>query len=474
MQATMPVSAVETVIPLDLHSLRAAYLAGTLHPMGVIQSLLQKAQQYSSHNIWTHLMTEAEFLPYLQALAGKDPTTLPLYGIPFAIKDNIDLAGIPTTAACPGFAFTPPRSAFVVEQLLKAGAIPLGKTNLDQFATGLVGTRSPEPWGPCRNALNPEYISGGSSSGSAVAVALGLVSFSLGTDTAGSGRVPAMLNNIFGLKPSRGLFSTRGVLPACRSLDCPTVFGLSAVDLHTVFTVAAKSDNEDSYSRPNPYSNSARQWGLPKRPPRIAIPFAENLEFFGQADAANCYVAAIEQWRAAGATVIERDISPLLAAAKLLYAGPWVAERYVAIADFIDEKPEQVHPVVRGIIAAGKDKTAAQTFKAEYRMQEYRKAAQTLLQDVDFLLTPTAPGVWTVNEVLNDPVTLNSRMGYYTNYMNLLDLSGIAVPAGFLNSGVGFGVTMIAPAFRDQMLLDYAYQWQVLRDAPVGKDIKVP
>ncbi len=460
--------------PLDLPSLRAAYMAGTLSPATVVKSLLAKAQRYRSHNIWIHLMSEAEIQPYLQALAGKDPATLPLYGVPFAIKDNIDLAGIATTAACEAFAYTPSRSAFVVEQLLAAGAIPIGKTNLDQFATGLVGTRSPAPWGPCRNALNPDYISGGSSSGSAVAVALGLVSFSLGTDTAGSGRVPAMLNNIYGLKPSRGLFSTRGVVPACRSLDCPTVFGLSAADLQAVFTVAAKPDSEDCYSRANPYANSRRHWGAPRKPPRIAIPSAANLEFFGDHQAEQLFAAAVQRWREHGATIVDTDISALLAAAKLLYAGPWVAERYAGIKDFIEQKPQQMHPVVHGIISGATQFSAVQTYHAEYQMQAYRKAAQALLADVDFLMTPTAPTAYTIDAVLNDPVTLNSRMGYYTNYLNLLDLSGIAVPAGLLASGVGFGVTLIAPAFRDQLLLSHAHQWQLLRASAVGAEGFIP
>jgi allophanate hydrolase len=464
-------------IPLDLPSLRAAYLSRSLSPSTVVYSLLVKAQQlHSPHNlytIWTHLLSAAELEPYLQALADKDPATLPLYGIPFAIKDNIDLASIPTTAACPAFAYTPTRSAKIVELLIQAGAIPLGKTNMDQFATGLVGTRSPAPWGPCRNALNPDYISGGSSSGSAVAVALGLVSFALGTDTAGSGRVPAMLNNIYGLKPSRGLLSMRGVLPACRSLDCPSLFALSANDLQQLFTVTAQADVEDVYSRSNPYANSARKWGLPKRKPRIAVPTAANLQFFGQHDAAQRFAAAVEQWREFDATLIECDIAPLLAAAQLLYAGPWVAERYAAIAAFIEQQPEQIHPVVRTIIEGARSKTAIDAFVAEYQMQAYRQAAQRLLADVDFLLTPTAPGVWSIAELLNDPVTLNSQMGYYTNYLNLLDLCGIAVPAGLLDCGVGFGVTMIAPALREQVLLGYAHQWQLLRNNVVGAGISV-
>ncbi len=462
----------DTTFALDLPTLRARYLDGSLQPAAVMAALLQKAAGFSDHNIWTRLFSVDEVAAYLQALEGKDPKTLPLYGIPFAIKDNIDLAGVPTTAACPAFAYTPARSAFVVEILLASGAIPLGKTNLDQFATGLVGTRS--PYGACRNALNPDYVSGGSSAGSAVAVALGLVSFALGTDTAGSGRVPAMLNNIYGLKPSKGLLSTRGVVPACRSLDCTTLFAMTAADLHTLFSLTARADEEDDYSRRNPYANGPRQWGQPKRPPRIAVPLAANLEFFGQTDAAQCFSAAVDSWRALGATIVECDISPLLAAAKLLYAGPWVAERHAAVGDFIARHPNDVHPVVAGIINGAEGKTAVDAFRAEYQMQHYRSACSKLLADVDFLLTPTAPGAWRIDEVLADPVQLNSRMGYYTNYMNLLDLCGIAVPAGSLRSGVGFGVTLIAPALRDQSLLSYAHQWQQSRNAAVGAEGSVP
>ena len=461
-------------LPLDLPTLRAAYLARTLTPAAVIAQLLETAANYADYRVWTRLLTADEIAPYLQALEGKDPASLPLYGVPFAIKDNIDLAGIPTTAACPAYAYTPERSARVVELLLASGAIPLGKTNLDQFATGLVGTRSPDPWGPCRNALNPDYISGGSSSGSAVAVALGLVSFSLGTDTAGSGRVPAMLNNIYGLKASKGLLSTRGVVPACRSLDCTTLLAQSAADLHTLFNICAQTDAEDDYSRSNPYANQRRQWGTPKRPPRIAVPMAHNLQFFGQHDAAECFSDALQYWQQLGATLVERDITPLLEAAQLLYAGPWVAERFAAVGEFIEQRPADVNPVVAGIINGARGKTAVDAFRAEYHMQHCRNAARSVLSDVDFLLTPTAPGAWTIADVLADPVTLNSRMGYYTNYLNLLDMCGIAVPAGKLQSGVGFGVTLIAAAFEDQKLLSYAHQWQQARQLPVGIGMTPP
>jgi allophanate hydrolase len=339
---------------------------------------------------------------------------------------------------------------------------------MDQFATGLVGTRSPEPWGPCRNAFDSELISGGSSSGSAVAVALGLATFSLGTDTAGSGRVPAMLNNLYGLKPSRGVFSMTGVVPACRTLDCPSVFALCADDAAAVYAVAAQMDPDDAYARANPFSNGKRFYGTPEKPATIGVPKAPQLEFFGDDSAKALFAQAIERWQSLGATVREVDFGPLLEAARLLYEGPWVAERYAAIESMLETKPEAVHSVVRGIIESARGKDAVAAFKAEYALQESRSYAEQLLSQVDFLLSPTAPRSYTVAELLNDPVQLNSNMGYYTNYMNLLDLCGLAVPAGFLDSGAGFGVTMIAPRFREMSLLSHATAWEQDLALPMG------
>lgn len=449
-------------------AVQRGYIEGAFTPAQLIEFLRQRADGFADRNIWIERLSPEALQPFLTRLESVAPGELPLYGVPFAVKDNIDVEGVPTTAACPDFAYTPTKNAFLIQQLVNAGAIPLGKTNMDQFATGLVGTRSPEPWGPCRNAFDPRVISGGSSAGSAVAVALGLVSFSLGTDTAGSGRVPAMLNNLYGLKPSRGLFSMTGVLPACRTLDCPSVFALTVADAEAVFSVAAQKDSADAYARANPFSNGRRYFGEPTASPVIGVPKAAQLEFFGDTSAAQLYDSAVKRWESLGATVKEVDFEPLLRVAKLLYEGPWVAERYAAIESILESNPAAVHDVVRGIIETAKDKDAVAAFKAEYALQECRAYAETLFEQIDFLLSPTAPRSYLIEELLDQPVQLNSNMGFYTNYMNLLDLCGLALPAGFMANGIPFGVTLIAPRFRDTSLLSHALVWERDSDLPLG------
>ncbi len=370
----------------------------------------------------------------------------PLQGVTFAIKDNIDLAGVPTTAACPEYAYTPAAAAPVVQRLMAAGAIPLGKTNLDQFATGLVGMRS--PYGVPANPFGADYIPGGSSSGSAVAVAAGLVEFSLGTDTAGSGRVPASFNNLVGLKPTKGLLSTRGVVPACRSLDCVSIFAKSVGDAAEVLAVAAAYDEKDPFSRVAQPPLLDEAW-----PPRLGVPRADQLEFFGNDGAAKLFAAAVGRWRALGAKIVELDYAPFAAAAQLLYEGPWVAERYAAIREFIETKPDALHPVTRRIIEGARTLTATQAFTAGYRLAELRSRADLVWNDIDVLLTPTAGTIYTLAEVAAEPVKLNSNLGYYTNHMNLLDLCGLALPAGFLPNKMPWGVTISAPAFCDDRLL---------------------
>jgi len=378
--------------------------------------------------------------------AERLPGPVPLRGLTFAIKDNIDFAGVPTTAACPDFEYTPTASAPVVQHLIDAGAIPLGKTNLDQFATGLVGVRS--PYGVPVNPFGAEYIPGGSSSGSAVAVASGLCDFALGTDTAGSGRVPAAFNNLVGLKPTRGLLSTRGVVPACRTLDCVSIFTRSIADAAEVLSVAAAYDPEDPYSRAVVPPVIDESW-----PPRIGVPRSEQLEFFGNADAAKLFTGAVARWQSLGAKIVEIDFSAFLEAARLLYEGPWVAERYAAIRDFIERKPEALHPVTRKIIEGAKALTATSAFEATYKLAALRRRAETVWADIDVLLTPTAGTIYTVAEVEVEPIRLNSNLGYYTNYLNLIDLCAVAVPAGFLPSKMPWGVTLVAPAFCDDRVL---------------------
>jgi allophanate hydrolase len=445
---------------LNISYLHEAYKNKSRSPKDVIEKILQRSEQFIDHKIWIHQLSLAEIQPYLDNLGNKNIDDLPLYGIPFAIKDNIDLAGIPTTAACPAFFRTPEKSAFVVQQLINAGAIPIGKTNMDQFATGLVGTRSPEPWGPCKNSFNKVYISGGSSSGSSVAVALGLASFSLGTDTAGSGRVPASFNNLIGLKPSIGLLSMTGVLPACRSLDCVSIFALTTDDANKVLEQAAAYDSEDQYARKIPFDNNIRQYGLPDDGFKFAVPKSEQLEFFASGAAKKIFNESIKKMESMGGLKQEIDFSIFIQAAKLLYEGPWVAERYVAIEEIITRKPEALLPVINTIIGGGKNKLASESFKSEYKMQIYRAKAKEMLAKFDFLLTPTAGTIYTVDEVNADPIKLNSNLGYYTNFMNLLDCACVAVPAGFLDNGLPWGISLVSTAMRDRKLLSYANKWQ--------------
>lgn len=454
---------------LTISSLLTAYRNGSLSPEQLIDHIDAQCAEYVSHNIWIHRLTREELQPYLDRLAKHSPDDLPLYGIPFAIKDNIDLADVPTTAACPDFAYTPEHSAFVVQQLIDAGAIPIGKANMDQFATGLVGTRSPEPWGPCRNAFNPDYISGGSSSGSAVAVSLGLVSFSLGTDTAGSGRVPAAFNNLIGVKPSRGLLSTSGVVPACRTLDCVTIFAFNTDDANRVMSIAAAYDEGDDYARHNPFDNLPRHYGIPEGSFSFGVPSFEQLEFFGNESARQLFEESISRLTAMGGIARTIDFTPFLDAAKLLYEGPWVAERYVAIEDFIKEQPNALLPVINTIIGGAELLRATAAFKAEYRMQHFRKVTTELLSDIDFLVTPTTGTIYTIDEVNADPIKLNSNLGYYTNYMNLLDCASVAVPAGFLDNGLPWGITFVSAAFSDNRLLSYAKRWQQQLGLTQGK-----
>jgi allophanate hydrolase len=434
---------------LSIPHLQAQYRESNLTPTQLVKQLDAEIGEANSYNIWIRRLSLDEMLVYANNLQGKDPASLPLYGIPFAIKDNIDLAGIPTTAACPDFAFTPEKSATVVQKLIEAGAIPVGKTNLDQFATGLVGTRS--PFGACKNSINPAYISGGSSAGSAVSVALNMVSFSLGTDTAGSGRVPAALNNLVGVKPSLGLLSTSGVLPACRTLDCVSIFAKNAVDAETVIQVAQGFDVDDAYSRQTPNIEAAIGNGFV-----FGVPKPSQLAFFGNAESAQLFQQAIEKLEKVGGKSLEIDFAPFIEAAKLLYEGPWVAERYAAIKDFFDAKPEAIFPTTYKIISNAAKFSATDTFNAMYKLKALQRKASKAWETIDVLVTPTAGTIYTIAEVQADPMQTNTNLGYYTNFMNLLDMAAIAVPTGFYGNGIGFGITLSAPAFSDDALLNLA------------------
>ena len=383
------------------------------------------------------------------ALAHARASTGPLAGLTFAVKDNIDVLGVPTTAGCPAYAYAPAADATVVTKLIAAGAIPIGKTNLDQFATGLVGTRS--PYGACSSVFDARYISGGSSAGSAVAVASGLVDFSLGTDTAGSGRVPAAFNNIVGMKPSRGLLSTKGVVPACRSLDCVSIFAKDCAIARRVLDAARGVDAEDPYSRTGqhaaPWLGGAFRFG---------VPADAHLEFFGDEEAAILYRKAIENLEALGGVKVEIDYSIFRDAAALLYSGPWVAERLAAIRGFLDARAGEMNPVVRGVVEGARKFSAVDAFEAEYKLRALKRASEAEWRKMDVLFLPTTGTIYTHEQVASEPVTLNTNLGYYTNFVNLLDLAAVAVPAGFRPNGLPFGVSFIGPAFSDSALLSLA------------------
>jgi allophanate hydrolase len=435
---------------LSIAELLAGYRERQFAPAQIIEGVLDAIARAPQRNVWISMLPRERVLEMARSLEGRAPESLPLYGVPFAVKDNIDVAGIATTAACPAFAYTPAHSAPVVQRLINAGAVPIGKTNLDQFATGLVGTRS--PYGACLNSFNDAFVSGGSSSGSAVAVASGLVSFSLGTDTAGSGRVPAALNNIVGLKPTNGRLSTRGVVPACRSLDCVSVFALTAEDAARVLAVAEGHDAEDPYSRT---ATDTQLAGF-----RFGSPRADQLEFFGDAEYARLFIEARERLVGLGGRAVEIDFAPFREIARLLYEGPWIAERYAAVGEFIERHADAVDPVVRQLITAAGRICAADVFKGQHQFQALQRAAEASWRDVDVMLTPTTGTVYRIAQIAIDPIRLNANFGFYTNFVNFLGLAAVAVPAGFRRDGLPFGVTLVGRSWTDVELLALAARLQ--------------
>lgn len=427
-----------------------AHRARTTSPVDTVARSFQRIRDHGDPAVFISLRDENEAIAEAKALSGKDASVLPLYGVPVAVKDNIDVAGLPTTAACPAFSYMPARDATAVARLRAAGAIIIGKTNLDQFATGLVGVRS--PYGVPKNPIRADLVPGGSSSGSAVAVSAGLVPLSLGTDTAGSGRVPAMLNNIVGLKPSVGMISTAGVVPACRTLDCVSIFALNADDAVTALATMTGPDPADPYSRDRPVGH------VGDFPPglKLGVPRTGQLLFFGDRHAEKAYDDAVARFVKLGATPVEIDLEPFYETARLLYEGPWIAERYLVIRDLLASAPDAIHPVTREITIAGARPTAADAFSAFYRLEGLRGYAQATFDRIDALLLPTAPTAYSVAQVLANPIELNSRLGTYTNFVNLLDLCGIAVPAAMRSDGIPFGVTLLAPAGQDAALAGIA------------------
>ena len=433
-------------MPETIASIVAAHRTGELSPVETVARSFARIRDTNDPAVFISLRDENDALREAESLMAKNTGELPLFGIPVAVKDNIDVVGLLTTAACPAFAYQPTHDATSVARLRAAGAIIIGKTNLDQFATGLVGVRS--PYGIPKNPIRADLIPGGSSSGSANAVAAGLVPLALGTDTAGSGRVPAMLNNIVGLKPSLGMVSTAGVVPACRTLDCVSVFSLTVDDAVTALAAMAGPDGADPFSRDRPLSDIVP---FPAKL-RLGVPRNGQLIFFGDKVSEAAYGEAVKRWSALGASLVEFDLEPFYEAARLLYEGPWVAERYLVIRNLLASSPDSIHPVTREITAAGSRLTAAETFSALYRLQGLRKIAERAFAAMDAIVLPTTPTVYSTAQVLANPIELNSRLGTYTNFVNLLDLCGLALPAAMRSDGIPFGITLLAPAGRDALL----------------------
>lgn len=437
-----------TTPAFDIASLHAFYRDGG-SVADIVEGVFARIAEVNDPGIFIHLAQKDTVLAEAAKLGGFD-LEKPLFGIPFAVKDNIDVAGMPTTAACPDYAYLPEKDATVVRLLKQAGALVIGKTNLDQFATGLVGVRSPYPIP--KNAIDPGLVPGGSSSGSAVATAQGIVSFALGTDTAGSGRIPAGLNNIVGLKPSVGALSTTGVIPACRTLDCVSIFALTVDDAWKAFSVASKYDETDAYSKPIPAT------GYGPTPPMltIGVPAKPDLQFFGDTVMEAAYFDALSTLARLGHNLVEVSFGDFYKVANLLYEGAWVAERYAAIRPFFDEKETSLHPVTRKIYGGAKTLSAADAFNGFYALQELKKKIEPLVASVDLFCVPTAPTHYTLADLEAEPIRENSRLGTYTNFVNLLDMCGIAVPAGTRADRLPASVTLLAPSGRDGLTASLA------------------
>ncbi|MGE0339890.1 MAG: allophanate hydrolase [Xanthobacteraceae bacterium] len=448
-------------LSFNITALREAYRNGAATPSTVIAEAYRRIESCGDGGIFISLLDRDKALAVAKALGSFDETR-PLWGIPFAVKDNIDVAGMATTAACPAFAYMPADNAYVVTRLIEAGAIPLGKTNLDQFATGLVGVRTPYP--VPRNSFDEKMIPGGSSSGSAVAVARGLVSFALGTDTAGSGRVPAGLNNIVGLKPSVGALSIRGVFPACRTLDCVSVFALTVDDAYEVFSAAAGYDAEEPYSRQMPRAP------LSPMPPRlrVAVPDGASRKFFGDRDSEIVFDRTVQDLVDLGAEIQPIDMSNFFAAAEMLYTGPWVAERYHAMRALIESNPDAIYPVTLKIVNQAKKFSATDTFEALYKLAALKRAANAALAGFAALMVPTYPRPHAVAALAADAVGPNSELGTYTNFVNLLDLCALALPGQFRGDGFPSGVTLIAAAGADALIASIGCALHEKAGVPLG------
>jgi allophanate hydrolase len=446
---------------LSLTEIATAVGARRRSAVEVARASLERVAAYEAvqPGVWITRVPAGDVLARAEAVDARIAAgeRLPLAGAPFAVKDNIDVVGLPTTAACPAFAYQAQASAPVVERLVAAGAVLIGKTNLDQFATGLVGTRS--PYGACGAVYNRAFASGGSSSGSAVAVAAGLVAFALGTDTAGSGRVPAAFNHLVGFKPTKGRWSTRGVVPACRSLDCVSVLASTAAQAARVDDVLAAFDAEDPYSRRAPTSPGAAIVA-------VGLPRPDQLDWMGDGETQRLFAAAAERVRRMGMALVEVDIAALLGAGRLLYDGPWVAERTIAVESLLRTQPSAIEPTVRAILQGGWAISAVDAFKGEYALRAHQRAAEAIWTRIDALMLPTTATTYRIREVMAEPFALNANLGRYTNFVNLLDMSAVAVPAGFRDNATAFGVSFIGPAWADRPLLDFAGRYEEIAPMP--------
>jgi len=454
---------------LDLGTLARRYESAEISPTEVVRAVLARIRERGDDGVWISVASEESLLVAARNLEARRLAgeRLPLYGIPFGVKDNIDVAGLATTAACPAFSYAPPVSAFAVERLEAAGGLVIGKTNLDQFATGLVGVRS--PFGPPRNAFNADYVAGGSSSGSALAVALGEVAFTLGTDTAGSGRVPAAFNNVVGLKPSPGVISTAGVVPACRSLDCISVFASTCEDAAAIAELMRGFNPADPFSRPTadsvafvPALGAGARAPASLEPFRFGVPRPVDRDFLGDARAAVAFERAVECCLGLGGAVVEVDLAPFLETGRLLYDGPFVAQRLQAAGRLLAERPESLLPPIRSILEGATRCTAQAAFDAEAQLVLLRRQISSLWPTVDFILMPTAPTIPRVDAVQQDPLHLNTALGRYTTFVNLLDLAALAVPTGLRDDGLPAGVTLMGPWGSDARLA--AYGTRIHRD----------
>ena len=443
------------LLDLGVHALRSAYVAGTLDVGQVIEEVLKRIAAAGDDRVWISRTPDEQLHAAAVRLDARrgEIDRLPLYGVPFAVKDNIDVAGLATTAACPGFSYQPHQSAEVVRRLVEAGAIVIGKTNLDQFATGLVGVRS--PYGAPKNAFDAAFVPGGASAGSAVAVAAGLASFALGTDTAGSGRVPAGFNNVVGLKPTPGLLSTDGVVPACKSLDCVSVFALSCADADAILKIVAEPQAA-------PPIGKAFRFGVLRQ---------ADAEFFGDDAYAALYLRAVSRLKTLGGTAVEIDYAPFRDAAGLLYGGPWVAERTAAVGAFMEAADDTagVWPVTRDIVLSGQEYSAVDAFEGQYELSDLKSAALAQMAGLDFIALPTAPTIYRVADLEREPVLFNSHLGHYTNFVNFFGLSALALPAGFRRDGMPFGITLIGAAHHERSLLAFGARWQREVPLPLGK-----